>query len=262
MSGIMYQNKPYGTGGGGGGGASALSQLTDVALSSPADGQVLKYDGTNYVWKNADDTIVVANPSASAAAQLTKLQVGETVYSISGGGGSSITYGYDNPSDAASDGDVYYLLDSNDKKKGLFLYMNNSWTLIEGTPYFELKLYDHGTESVSWTVSGGTKNANNISLNVGGGTYTNYAVIDNPIDLTDYNTLHVECRYRSRDYNLDLDISNYTGSKYISFTYLTDTSHNEAAIGITDTKTGAATIRIDSRNGDTAEQLLYYMSLY
>ena len=122
-------------------------------------------------------------------------------------------------------------------------------------------LYDNGIEEVPWTVSGGAKNVNNISLNVGGGTYTNYAVIDNPIDLTDYNTLHVECRYRSRDYNLDLDISNYTGSKYISFTYLTDTSHNEAAIGITDTKTGAATIRIDSRNGDTAEQLLYYMSL-
>lgn len=122
-------------------------------------------------------------------------------------------------------------------------------------------LYDNGIEEVPWTVSGGAKNVSDISLNVGGGTYTNYAVIDNPIDLTDYNTLHVECRYRSRDYNLDLDISNYTGSKYISFTYLTDTSHNEAAIGITDTKTGAATIRIDSRNGDTAEQLLYYMSL-
>lgn len=236
MSGIMYQNKPYGAGGGGGGGASALSQLTDVALSSLSDGQILIYDSTLQMWKNANQ---------------------------GGGGGSSITYGYINPSNAASDGDVYYLLDSNDKKKGLFLYMNDSWTLIEGTPYsVETVLYDHGTEEVAWTVSGGSKNANSISLNVGGGTYTNYAVTDNPIDLTDYNTLHVECRYRSRDYNLDLDISNYTGSKYISFTYLTDTSHNEAAIGITDTKTGAATIRIDSRNGDTAEEILYYMSLY
>jgi hypothetical protein len=182
-----------------------------------------------------------------------------------GGGGSdsgSISYGYVDPTSSGSDGDVYYLLNANDKLQGTFLYMQNQWVLIDGTSYFEeLKLYDHGTESVSWTVSGGAKNANNISLNVGGGTYTNYAVTDNAIDLTDYDILHVECRYRSRDYNLDLDISNYTGSKYISFTYLTDTSHNEAAIGITDTKTGAATIRIDSRNGDTAEQLLYYMSL-
>ena len=36
---------------GGGGGASALSELSDVNLTSPSDGQVLHYDGTE--WINA-----------------------------------------------------------------------------------------------------------------------------------------------------------------------------------------------------------------
>ena len=37
--------------GGGSGGASALSELSDVTLTSPSDGQVLHYDGTE--WINA-----------------------------------------------------------------------------------------------------------------------------------------------------------------------------------------------------------------
>lgn len=40
------------SGGGGGGGASALTDLTDVAISSPANGQVLMYDGTTGKWYN------------------------------------------------------------------------------------------------------------------------------------------------------------------------------------------------------------------
>jgi hypothetical protein len=38
-----------GSGGGGGGGASSLASLTDVSLTNPTAGQVLKYDGTNWV---------------------------------------------------------------------------------------------------------------------------------------------------------------------------------------------------------------------
>lgn len=34
---------------GGGGGASALSELSDVNLTSPSDGQVLHYDGTKWI---------------------------------------------------------------------------------------------------------------------------------------------------------------------------------------------------------------------
>ena len=38
---------------GGGGGSSTLAGLTDVDLTTPTDGQVLSYDGTNNKWVNA-----------------------------------------------------------------------------------------------------------------------------------------------------------------------------------------------------------------
>lgn len=38
--------------GGGGGGASNLSDLDDVDISNPSDGQVLKYNGTSEMWEN------------------------------------------------------------------------------------------------------------------------------------------------------------------------------------------------------------------
>jgi hypothetical protein len=39
---------------GGGGGASALDDLTDVDLTSPADGDLLQYNGTSGEWENSD----------------------------------------------------------------------------------------------------------------------------------------------------------------------------------------------------------------
>jgi hypothetical protein len=39
---------------GGGSGASALDDLTDVTLSTPTNGQVLKYNGT--AWVNAEES--------------------------------------------------------------------------------------------------------------------------------------------------------------------------------------------------------------
>lgn len=41
---------------GGGGGASSLSQLTDVNVTSPSDGQFLTYDGVSQEWKNTTIT--------------------------------------------------------------------------------------------------------------------------------------------------------------------------------------------------------------
>lgn len=211
-------------------------------------------------------TTVIANPTGAATETLNKLQVGSVIYGVNGGsgGGASITYGYDNPSSAASDGSMYILLNSNDKKQGTFLYMTNQWVLIEGNPYVqESILYDNGTENVAWEIdsASGTKNVDNISLIVGAGNYSHYAITTDPVDVTDFNTLSIQCRYRDQDYNLDFDISNYTGDKYISFTYLTDNSHNEVAVGLSDTKASATTFRVDSRNGGTAEAKLYYMSL-
>ena len=39
-----------------GGGASAVSDLTDVDLNNLADGQVLKWNATDEVWENADES--------------------------------------------------------------------------------------------------------------------------------------------------------------------------------------------------------------
>lgn len=39
---------------GGGGGASSLAELTDAAIDTPSDGQILQYDRTAEKWKNAD----------------------------------------------------------------------------------------------------------------------------------------------------------------------------------------------------------------
>lgn len=64
-----------------------LTELTDTTITSPTQGQVLKYDGSK--WVNADEvepTEVVANPVGEATTDLTKLQVGEGIYSIPQGG--------------------------------------------------------------------------------------------------------------------------------------------------------------------------------
>lgn len=69
----------------GGGGASDLNDLDDVNITTPSNGQVLKYDSTSQEWINANDeggTTVVANPSGTATTDLTKLQVGSSIYGI------------------------------------------------------------------------------------------------------------------------------------------------------------------------------------
>lgn len=75
------------------GGASSLNELSDVTITSASSGQVLKYDGTK--WANAAEsggTTVIANPSGSSSADLTKLQVDNTIYAIpSGGSDVSVT---------------------------------------------------------------------------------------------------------------------------------------------------------------------------
>ena len=42
--------------GGGGGGATALTDLVDVAISNPSNGQVLKYNSTTNKWENANES--------------------------------------------------------------------------------------------------------------------------------------------------------------------------------------------------------------
>lgn len=54
---VQYKDGKYRTSSGGGGGsASALTDLDDVNVSSPSDGQVLKYDDTENKWVNANES--------------------------------------------------------------------------------------------------------------------------------------------------------------------------------------------------------------
>lgn len=173
-----------------------------------------------------------------------------------------LTYGYGGtPSFNGNDGDVHIVLNSLNKKKGEFMWLNNQWTLIEGSGEVALKLYDNGVEGVAWSLTGGTKNATNISLNVGGGTFTNYAITDTAINVTNYSTLTVVCKYRDQNYTKVIDLTNVSGNKYISFLYVTDSNHNECAVGLTDTNSPAPTYRVDSRNGGTYECIMYSCTL-
>lgn len=53
---VQYENGKYRTSEGGGGGASALTDLDDVNISSPSQGEVLKYDANTQKWVNGADT--------------------------------------------------------------------------------------------------------------------------------------------------------------------------------------------------------------
>ena len=72
----------------GGGGSSTLAGLSDVDLTSPTDGQVLKYDANNDEWINANEsgggggTNVEANPQGTPTDWLNSLKVGNLIYSV------------------------------------------------------------------------------------------------------------------------------------------------------------------------------------
>ena len=173
-----------------------------------------------------------------------------------------LTYGYGGtPSFNGNDGDVHIVLDSLNKKKGEFMWLNNQWTLIEGSGVEALKVYDNGVEGVGWSVTGGTKNTTNISLTVGAGTFTNYAITNSAVNVTNYSSLTVVCKYRDQNYTKVIDLTNVSGNKYISFLYVTDMSHNECAVGLTDTNSPAPTYRVDSRDGGTYECIMYSCTL-
>lgn len=54
---VQYKDGRWKTASGGGGDASTLDELDDVNLSSPTDGQVLKYNETSEKWENGDASI-------------------------------------------------------------------------------------------------------------------------------------------------------------------------------------------------------------
>lgn len=87
---------------GGGGGSSTLAGLSDVNLSSPTDGQVLKYDATNDEWVNANESgggggsTVTITPTLQSGTKIADYSIngvsGELYAPTGGGGGSSDNY--------------------------------------------------------------------------------------------------------------------------------------------------------------------------
>jgi hypothetical protein len=71
---------------------------------------------------------VTANPTGTATAILSKMEVDGVIYKM----GGSTSYGIVAPTADANDGDLYILLDGNNSKQGEYLYMNNAWVQIEG----------------------------------------------------------------------------------------------------------------------------------
>ena len=59
---------------------TTLSGLSDTAIASPSDGQMLVYD--NNMWKNK--TAVQANPTGTAVRELKKIQIGDNVFDTFG----------------------------------------------------------------------------------------------------------------------------------------------------------------------------------
>ena len=62
--------------------SNELSDLTNVSTTAPTDGQALVYDSSANQWQ--PDSLIVANPSSTPTADLTKLTVGSTTYDIPG----------------------------------------------------------------------------------------------------------------------------------------------------------------------------------
>lgn len=139
-----------------GGGASAIANLTDVQLTNLVDKQVLRYNATTQKWENVTAVLTIVDITQAEYNLLTPAEKTDPtiIYHIidgEGEQGSINRYGYTDPTMVANDGDIYYLLDANDKRIGTFLYKVNTWVLIEGVsnPGAELTEYTEQEPSMN-----------------------------------------------------------------------------------------------------------------
>ena len=102
-----------------------------------------------------------------------------------------------------------------------------------------IPIYDSGVEYVSLDiVNNCTKNQNNIKIETGGGTFTNYLISNEPITIGTPSICLLYYSYKGVNSVGALYIP--IGTYYLSFGYLTDFSHNEGFIGISETKERAS----------------------
>lgn len=211
---IGYNGKWYDLGGAGGGGSSDV-ELIEISKAAYDALPQSEKDDPNKAY------FVYNYPSGSGGS--------------GGGSGNTISYGTTAPSATANDGDLYFYLDSTtNKEKGKYLYMNNAWVLIDGQPPFDGSIYDEGAEGVELGLYQATKEATYIEINNGGGYLNYYTNTVNKIDVTDFDELYCKYQFNGTEYEQTVDISSYTGEKYIMFHYFSGYGFNNCAVSITD----------------------------
>ena len=190
----------YPSGGGGGGGASALSELSDVDISNPSDGQVLKYNGTSHAWENA-----TGGGGSANIVEMTKTQyrsitpAQDTVYFVYDEGQSGYTFGISNqgatyaydslPSDTAEIAVLTSL--NNTVYAGFFFDVNTrvatAMTDDEMTTFATQLSMSVGT-GTTMTISQNT-NTPNCNWRNGGNYDTFY------LDATSLSNVGIKCNY-------------------------------------------------------------------
>lgn len=80
-------------------GASALTELSDVTISSPTDGQVIKYDSSSDKWVNADaegssqaEDVAYSNAQSHLDATNVQEAIDEVAAKMGGGTAEDITF--------------------------------------------------------------------------------------------------------------------------------------------------------------------------
>lgn len=138
-------------------GGSYIYCNLDVTMTIDKTYQVILRDGdntytSNFTWAGTNTSLNINGMTLA----ITSSQVGLTYYSgdyrniycdiytienetivyqvMGSGGGGGSSYGTENPSTDGNDGDIYYLLNGQGKKRALFLYKQDHWDCIEGTP--------------------------------------------------------------------------------------------------------------------------------
>ena len=59
--------------------------------------------------------------------------------------------------------------------------------------------------------------------------------VTSPIDVTDYNELYCKYQFNGTEYEKTVDISSYTGMKYVMVHYFSGYGFNNCAVSLTDT---------------------------
>lgn len=178
-----------------------LSELGDVSLSNPSNGQILKYNSTTSKWENGTGgggSSVIANPSGTATADLEKISIDNVIYDIpSGGGGSGSGYSetvlWDDVSTPTTSGtdvtlsdditnydQLLFKLKSANSTEITFAYMpvskleiNNTYAVMTNGSYYTAAYFTYlsatSLKIISWASANRTQYQEIVGIKYGGG---------------------------------------------------------------------------------------------